>query len=80
MKKTQISQSNPDADELRPEYHFDYRDAKPNRFAGRMDKNRVVVVLDDDVSKVFTSSQKVNDVLRALITTMPPVNGEKTSV
>jgi len=34
-----------------PEYDFDYGKAKPNRFAGRISKERVVVVLDPEVSK-----------------------------
>jgi hypothetical protein len=58
-------------DDLRPEYRFDYRKARPNRFASRMDKNRVVVVLDSDIAQVFTTPEAVNNVLRALITTMP---------
>jgi len=58
--------------ELRPEYRFDYRKAKPNRFAGQPDESRVVVVLDPDVSEVFNTPDSVNEVLRALIKTMPP--------
>ena len=57
---------------LRPEYRFDYRKAKPNRFAGQPDEGRVVVVLDPDVSEVFHTPDSVNEVLRALIKTMPP--------
>ena len=38
---------------MMPEYDFDHRKAKPNRFAGRISKERVVVVLDPEVSKVF---------------------------
>jgi hypothetical protein len=58
--------------ELRPEYHFDYRKAKPNRFAGQPREDRVVVVLDPDVSEVFQTPDSVNEILRALIKTMPP--------
>jgi hypothetical protein len=58
--------------ELRAEYRFDYRKAKPNRFAGQPDESRVVVVLDPDVSEVFHTPDSVNEVLRALIKTMPP--------
>jgi len=54
-----------------PEYKFDYSKAKPNRFAERIYKNRRVVILDADISKVFTSTESVNAVLRALIATMP---------
>jgi hypothetical protein len=58
-------------DELRPEYRFDYRKAKPNRFADRAEEDRVVVVLDSDVAEVFRTPDSVNEVLRALIRTMP---------
>lgn len=53
------------------EYQFDFRKARPNRFAGRVDKDTVIVVLDPDVSKVFSTQQAVNTALRALITAMP---------
>ena len=36
---------------MRAEYDFDYRKAKPNRFAGHVGKECTVVVLDADVSK-----------------------------
>jgi hypothetical protein len=56
---------------LQPEYNFDYRTAKPNRFASRKGEDRVVVVLDPDVSQVFQTPDAVNTVLRALIEAMP---------
>ena len=58
-----------DQDDLLPEYNFDYRKAKPNRFAIREDQQ--VVVLDPDVAQHFRDSESVNRVLRALITNMP---------
>jgi len=45
------------ADDLRPEYSFDYRKARLNRFAGQVDKSQVVVMLDPDVSEVFTTNR-----------------------
>ena len=65
--------------ELRAEYNFDYRKARPNRFAGR-NKDRLVVVLDPDVSQVFTTPESVNTVLRALIATMPQAAKHKAAV
>lgn len=56
---------------MQPEYNFDYSNAKPNRFAGRIAKDRLVVLLDPEVSKVFTDSESVNTVLRALIRALP---------
>jgi hypothetical protein len=58
-------------DSLRKEYRFDYRKAKPNRFAERAGDDRVVVVLDPDVSRVFRTPEDVNGILRALIDKMP---------
>jgi hypothetical protein len=57
--------------DIRVEYKFDYSTAKPNRFAARVDKSRLVVALDPDVSNVFTTPEAVNKVLRALIDAMP---------
>lgn len=59
-------------DELMTEYHFDYQNAKPNRFAARAGEQALkVVVLDEDVAQAFTTPESVNKVLRALIDTMP---------
>lgn len=67
MKKASASldQNTPTPDML-PEYQFDYKKAKPNRFS-----KSVAVVLDSDVAEVFKTPASVNAVLRALITTMP---------
>lgn len=63
--------------EIEREYIFDYEKALPNRFAGRLDKNRIVVMLDPDVSKVFKSSQDVNSILRGILQNMPKKNKPK---
>jgi len=68
---------NTESEDLRAEYHFDYRQARPNRFAGREKANRLVVVLDPDIAEVFTTPESVNTVLRALITTMPLIIQQK---
>ncbi|RPJ57833.1 MAG: hypothetical protein EHM12_08775 [Dehalococcoidia bacterium] len=57
--------------DLRAEYRFDYRKAKPNRFASRAAKAPLVVMLDSDVSKVFRTPDSVNAALRALIRAVP---------
>ena len=72
MKKT--PSSNPlktDSEDMLPEYDFDYSKARPNRFAGNISKDRVVVLLDPEVSQVFTTPESVNKALRALISAMP---------
>ncbi len=61
-----------DKDELKPEYQFDYSKAKPNRFA--TEAERTVAVLDEDLSKVFTTPESVNRALRALLDAMPKDN------
>lgn len=57
-----------ESDEMRPEY--DFSDAKPNRFAKRFSGAKgggVLVLLEPDVAKVFSSSEKVNSFLRATL-------------
>jgi len=72
MKKTNLAKSRDTASgDMRPEYDFDYRKARPNRFAQQVYKDHRVVVLDPDISRVFPTSESVIMVLRALITTMP---------
>lgn len=72
MMRTSQSKSTKKApDEMKPEYRFDYSAAKPNRFAGRIRKGSVAVLLDPDVAQLFKDAQSVNAVLRALMATMP---------
>jgi hypothetical protein len=61
----------PVAEEMRREYRFDYRKAKPNRFAGRMGRGTIAVVLEPDVAAVFKSSESVNALLRSVIAALP---------
>ncbi len=70
MKKTPASKPRKTA-EMSAEYKFDYKKAKPNRFASRMKDSPLVVVVDPDVARVFTSAEQVNKALRALISAMP---------
>ena len=72
MSKT--SKRNPKSrrDELRAEYDFDYSKSRPNRFASRMRENAVAIVLEPDVAKVFDSSESVNQLLRSVISAIPP--------
>jgi hypothetical protein len=58
-------------EDLRREYRFDYRKARPNRFAGRFKAGSRLVLLDPDVAQAFTTPESVNAVLRALLATMP---------
>jgi hypothetical protein len=54
--KTRAKQSDP----LKPEYRFNYGEAKPNRFAARIRKGSVAVLLDPDIAQVFKSPESVN--------------------
>ncbi len=71
MKKARTSKQTATTGDLRPEYRFDYRKARPNRFAGRMPHAAVAVVLDPKVASVFESSASVNNLLRSVIKAMP---------
>jgi hypothetical protein len=66
-----------ESEDMLSEYDFDQSKAKPNRFAGRISKERVVVLLDPEVSQVFTTPESVNTVLRALVTALPEKNKKK---
>jgi hypothetical protein len=77
MKKTDASKPNKASDEMLAEYKFDYKRARPNRFASRILEQGVTVTLDPDVSEVFTTSESVNAILRALIETMPRIKARK---
>jgi len=63
MKKKTRSRKTADSDDLRREYRFDYRRAKPNRFAAQFATGSVAVVLDPDVASVFQTSDSVNALL-----------------
>lgn len=72
MKKTPEKKVRARAlDDMAPEYDFDYSKAKSNRFAGSIASDQTVVLLDPEVSKVFTDSESVNAALRALIAALP---------
>ena len=72
MKKTEASKSSKAfPNDMRSEYHFDYRKARPNRFAARMGQAPLVVLVDSDIANVFTTPKSVNHALRTLIAAMP---------
>ena len=64
-------------DSLLKEYRFDYRKAKPNRFAEEAVKEGFVVLVDEDIAEVFQTPESIKNVLRALIATMPPRTSPK---
>ena len=79
MKKMPFNESSNSEDELLPEYRFDYKKSKPNRFANRSGKQQMtVVVLDEDIARIFSTPEAVNKVLRALIEAMPQASSGDT--
>ena len=72
MKKTSSRKNGPpEPDDMPAEYRFDYRKARPNRFAAKMEGDTVAVVLDPDVASVFSTSESVNSLLRSVISALP---------
>ena len=72
MKKTLVRKKRSvDEEALRSEYQFDYSKSQPNRFAAKMSKGTVAVVLEPDVAEIFRSSEVVNALLRSIIAAMP---------
>ena len=68
MKRADISKCQTVAsdDDMPPEYHFDYRQARPNRFAGDVAAGSLVVVLEPDIAQVFKTPENTRAVLRAI--------------
>jgi hypothetical protein len=72
MKTTYPNPSPDDEDDLAVEYAFDYTKAKPNRFATQDSQSKMtVVVLDEDIARIFPTSEAVNKALRQLIEIVP---------
>ncbi|MDJ0842684.1 hypothetical protein [Crocosphaera sp.] len=72
MKNKQDSTINNNLDEkLLPEYNFDYSKARPNRFVNEVEEKTITITLDSDVAEVFTTSEQVNQALRAILSAIP---------
>lgn len=56
-----------DKDDLQPEYDFDYSKAERGKYYQGRGPLVIVVSLDEDVAKHYSSTQSVNDALRMLI-------------
>jgi hypothetical protein len=57
--------------DLGREYRFDYRKARPNRFARLMQHSTITITLDPDVATVFRTAKSVNSLLRSVISAFP---------
>ena len=72
MKNTHNSENKQNLEEeLLPEYKFDYKKARPNRFAIQQDEDSITVILEPDIAKVFKTSEEVNKALRAILSAIP---------
>jgi hypothetical protein len=66
-----------DEGSMKAHYDFDYSKAKPNRFAGRLSQESLMVVLEPDVAALFPTSEAVNETLRVLAAALQKMpNGE----
>lgn len=64
-------------DEVLPEY--DFRRARPNKYASRYAKGSIVVTLDPDVAAVFPGAREANEALRALAGVIRSHQGRRPS-
>ena len=55
-----------ESNDMLPEYHFDYRQARPNRFATDIVEGSLIVVLEPDIARVFKTPESIQAVLRAI--------------
>jgi len=73
MKKANITEHSAKESEndMLPEYHFDYQQARPNRFATDVAEGSLVVVLEPELAQVFKTSESVKTILRAITSALP---------
>ncbi len=64
VKAKQVRARQVGVDDVLPEY--DFRRARPNKYASRYARGSIVVTLDPDVAAVFPGAREANDALRAL--------------
>ncbi len=65
----------PKADDLRPEYHFDYSKAVRGKYYKRILKEGTnLILLEPDIAKAFPDSASVNSALRVVLKAGRAVN------
>ena len=69
----------PRYDDMLPEYHFDYRQARPNRFATDIAEGSLIVVLEPDIAQVFKTPESIKAVLRAIAGVLSQQSSETVS-
>jgi hypothetical protein len=65
--KTPNDQLSDGKNDLRDHYDFDYSQAKPNRFAGQLSNEAIMVVLEPEVAAAFPTTEAVNEALRLVM-------------
>ena len=60
-------------DDMLPEYRFDYRKARPNRFADEIVEGSLIVVLEPEIARVFKTQEAVKEILKVIAKTLPAV-------
>jgi hypothetical protein len=81
MKRTDIIENdrNEMEDDMLLEYHFDYSQARPNRFVQGVTEGSLVVVLEPELAQIFKTSERVKAILRAIADVLPPQEAEALS-
>lgn len=77
MKRTHTGDSSKEVNDLQPEYRFDYRKARPNRFAAEIAEGSMLVVLEPEIARVFQTEDAVKAILRAIAEAMPRVHEQE---
>ncbi|MFH7024720.1 MAG: hypothetical protein ACHBN1_04785 [Heteroscytonema crispum UTEX LB 1556] len=49
----------------------EHHQACPNRFTNQQNKTQITITLDPDVAEIFTTSEAVNNALRAILSAIP---------
>ena len=81
MKSTDRLENSHDQAEndMSAEYHFDYSQARPNRFARGIAEGSLIVILEPELAQVFKTSEQVKAILRAIADTLPQPETEAVS-
>jgi 2-keto-4-pentenoate hydratase len=83
MKKIDFKDTDADnfeSDDMLPEYRFDYRKARPNRFTAEVVEGSLIVVLEPEIARVFRTQETVKEILRAIAKTLPAAQQESQAV
>ncbi|MCR4405411.1 MAG: hypothetical protein NUW24_00585 [Anaerolineae bacterium] len=66
MNENELEQN----EDMLPEYHLDYRKARPNRFVKGIAEGSLVVVLEPELAQVYKTPERVKAILEAIAQAM----------